>query len=140
VPVIEKLRAAVTKEKAVLAVVAPKIGGVKTKQGGRLAADHALSGTPSIFFDAVALGLSTEGAKLLAKDAVAKDWLRDAFGYLKVIGHVAEAAPLFEAAGVDRGADAGLVDLSGGKGVAGFIAVAKQHRIWEREKTLRSPG
>ena len=138
--VIEKLRAAVAKEKAALAVVAAKIGGVKTKQGGRLAADQALSGTPSIFFDAVALCLSTEGAKLLAKEAAAKDWLRDAFGHLKIIGHVAEAAPLFEAAGVDRGADAGLVDLSGGKGVADFIAAAKQHRIWEREKALRSPG
>jgi catalase len=133
------LRAAVAKEKATLAVIAPRIGGVKTRQGSMLSADHALSGAPSIFFDAVALCLSAAGAKQLAKEAAAVDWLRDAFAHLKVIGHV-DAAALFEVAGVDSAADGGLVDLASAKGVAAFVTAAKNHRIWEREKTLRSPG
>jgi catalase len=137
---VEKLRAYVTREKANFAVVAAKIGGVKTRQGTMLAVDQALSGTPSIFFDAVAICLSAAGAKQLASEAAAQDWLHDAFGHLKVIGH-SEAAALFEKVGVDRTADAGVIDLSGGKGVAGFISTAKQQqRIWEREKALRSPG
>ena len=53
---LDALRKAVEKEGAALAVIAPKIGGVKT--AGKkmlLPADHALSAAPSIFFDAVAL-------------------------------------------------------------------------------------
>jgi catalase len=50
---IDSLRAAVEKAGAQLQVVAPKIGGVAAKGGRRIEADHALSGGPSIFFDAV---------------------------------------------------------------------------------------
>ena len=134
------LRSAIEKEGARLAIVAPKIAGVTTGNGKKLPADQALSGAPSIFFDAVALMPSQEGAGMLAKEAAAVDWLRDAFGHLKVIGHVAAAAPVFAKASVEPDADAGVVALDGSKGVAAFVKAARQHRIWEREPTLRSPG
>jgi len=136
--VLDALRKAVEKEGALLAIVAPKIGGVTTAKGKTLPADQALSGAPSVLFDAVALLPSADGAALLAKEAAAVDWLRDAFGHLKAIGHVAAAAPLFEKAAVAPDADAGVVALE--KNAQKFIAAAKQHRIWEREPPLRSPG
>src|ERR1700749_1042261 len=49
--VLDALRNAVEKEGAELAIVAPKIGGVTTAKGKRLAADQALSGAPSGMFD-----------------------------------------------------------------------------------------
>jgi catalase len=131
------LRAAVEKAGARFAVVAPKIGGAKAADGKRIDADHALAGAPSIFFDAVAVCVSADGGEELAEEAAAVNWVRDAFGHLKVIGFTKTASPLFEAAGVH--ADEGLVAVDGGKGVAGFIAAAKLLRIWEREPTLRSP-
>ena len=134
------LRSAIEKEGARLAIVAPKIAGVTTGNGKKLPADQALSGAPSIFFDAVALMPSQEGAGMLAKEAAAVDWLRDAFGHLKIIGHVAAAAPVFAKASVEPDADAGVIALDGSKGVAAFVKAARQHRIWEREPTLRSPG
>ena len=138
--VLGSLRTALEKEGAALAVVAPKAGGVKTASGKKLPADHALSSAPSIFFDAVALLPSEEGAGMLMKEAAAIDWLRDAFGHLKVIGYVAPAAPIFEKAAVAADADEGVVDLAGSAGIGDFIAAAKQHRIWERELSLRTPG
>jgi catalase len=138
--VVRSLRAAVEKAGAALAVVAPKIGGVKTAKGGKLPADHALSSAPSVLFDAVALLPSAAGAALLAKEAAAIDWLRDAFGHLKVIGHVASAAPILAKAAVAPQADEGVVDLGRSGGVNAFIAAAKQHRVWKREPKLRSPG
>ena len=134
------LRSAIEKEGARLAIVAPKIAGVTTGSGKKLPADQALSGAPSIFFDAVALMPSQQGAGMLAKEAAAVDWLRDAFGHLKIIGHVAAAAPVFAKASVEPDADAGVIALDGSKGVAAFVKAARQHRIWEREPTLRSPG
>ncbi len=135
---LERLRKAVEKEGATLAIIAPKAAGATSRQGDLLPAHHALSAAPSIFFDAVALLPSEEGCALLASQAAAVDWLRDAFGHLKVIGHVAAAASLFEQAGVPS--DDGVVALEGREGIAGFIAAAKGHRIWEREPTLRAPG
>ena len=128
------------KEGARLAIVAPKISGATTGSGKKLPADQALSGAPSSFFDAVALMPSQQGAGMLAKEAAAVDWLRDAFGHLKIIGHVAAAAPVFAKASVEPDADAGVIALDGSKGVAAFVKAARQHRIWEREPTLRSPG
>jgi catalase len=135
---VQGLRAAAEKEGAALAVVAPKIGGVKGKDGKPIAADHALSAAPSIFFDAVVLAPSAAGAALLVKEAAAIDWVRDAFGHLKVIGHVAAAQALLQKAAVEP--DAGVVELNGPKSIAAFIAAAKKPRLWEREPKLRSPG
>ena len=135
---LDALRSAVEKEGATLAIVAPKAGGVKTAKGKRVAADHALSSGPSIFFDAVALVVSAKGAELLVREAAAIDWVRDAFGHLKVIGTVEAAGPILAKAAVEE--DAGVVDLAGRGGVKIFIEAAMRQRVWEREPTLRSPG
>ncbi|MBK5199796.1 MAG: hypothetical protein JJE37_16195 [Methyloceanibacter sp.] len=66
--------------------------------------------------------------------------MRDAFGHLKIIGHTRGAAALLEAAGIADKADDGVVVLAGPRDVTAFIAAAKQHRIWDREPKLRSPG
>jgi catalase len=128
---INALRAALEKEGAQLAVVAAKIGGTKGKSGQSIHVDHALSGAPSIFFDAVALAPSAAATTMLARQAAAIDWVRDAFGHLKVIGHVTAATPLLERAGIGR--DSGVVPLEGSGSIAAFVAAAKGARIWDRE-------
>ncbi len=132
------LRAAVKAEKAQLAVIAPKIGGAEDSAGQMTKADHALSGAPSIFFDAVVILATEEQAAKLSTQAGAVDWVRDAFGHLKVIGHTPGAQALLDRAGVE--ADQGVISLGDKKSVNTFIKVAKQGRVWEREPKLRSPG
>lgn len=131
--VVNQLVKAIEKEGAVAAIVAPKAAGAKLKGGTLLPADQALRGAPSVVFDHVALVVSAAGAALLLKQAEAINWIRDAFGHLKVIGFTAEAKPLLDKAAVE--ADAGVVDLKAGP--AKFIAAAKQGRIWDREPKLR---
>jgi catalase len=131
------LRVAVTKEKAKLVVIAPKVGGATSSAGKLTEADFALSAAPSIFFDAVAILSSAEGAKQLSSEAAAVNWVADAFGHLKVIGHTAEAMPLLKAARVK--ADDGTQEFDD-KGIAAFVQKAKAGRRWEREPRLRSPG
>ncbi len=134
---VASLRTAVEKAGAQLQVVAPKIGGAAAKGGKRIEADHQLAGGPSILFDAVAVAPSTAGAAMLENEAAAIDGLRDAFGHLKVIGTVAAAGPLLERAGIQ--ADAGVVAVDSAQGIGAFITAAKNHRIWDREPTLRTP-
>lgn len=133
---LDSLRASVKAEKAVLFVIAPKIAGAKDSTGKLCAADGALSGSPSAMFDAVAIVCSAKGAAILAEEASAVDFVRDAFGHLKVIGHSAEAQALLEKAGIN--ADAGVVKFENAKSVSKFIKQAKTAgRIWEREPKVR---
>ena len=68
--------------------------------------------------------------------------MRDAFGHLKVIGHVVAATALLERAGIDPDIDRddGLIPLDGKRALTAFIAAAKGARVWAREVKLRSPG
>ena len=132
------LRNAAKIEKAALAVIAPKIGGVKDNAGKLTPADMALSGAPSVFFDAVAILTSEPEASHLATQAGAVDWVRDAFGHLKVIGHSIEAQPLLQKAGIQP--DEGVVELSEARSVSQFIKTARNGRVWKREPKLRLPG
>jgi catalase len=136
--VLNKLRTAIEQEGALVAIVSPKIGGVTTAKGRKLAADQALSAAPSVFFDAVAALPSEAGAARLVKEAAAIDWLRDAYGHLKVIGYVDAAMPLFVKAAISWDGDEGVVDVA--REAPAFIQAAKQHRIWAREPLLRTPG
>ncbi len=134
---VDSLRSAVEKAGARLQVVAPKIGGARGKGGKVIKPDHQLAGGPSLFFDAVVVGVSAEGAKMLEQEAAAIDWIRDAFAHLKVIGIVQTATSLLEVAGIEE--DEGVVAMDGTKGITAFINAAKGGRVWKREPTLRSP-
>ena len=133
---IEALRDALAAEGAEFAIVAPKIGGVHLKAGKHLPADMALSGAPSVFFDAVAIFASEEGIKPLLKNSAAIDWIRDAFGHLKVIGYTAAAKPLFAKAGIADDLDEGVIELDARASVGHYIEAAKQQRVWNREARL----
>jgi len=135
---LDALRTAVEDADAKLVVIAPKVGGVVDKSGKKMKPDFALSAAPSVFFDAVAVIAQGEGAKALSTQAVAIDWMRDAFGHLKVMGLVSGASPLAQKAGIEP--DEGVLPLGGARSVAAFIKQAKNGRIWAREPSLRAPG
>jgi catalase len=93
-------------------------------------ADFQLAGGPSVLFDAVAVVLSDEGCAQLLKEAAAVQFVMDAFGHLKAIGHTPAAQPLLDKAGVEP--DDGVSDL--GKA---FIKAAAT-RVWAREPKVRT--
>ncbi len=130
------LQAAFKKEKARVALIAPKIGGATGNDGMLVEADFALSGGPSFFFDTVVLLPSEKGCQPLLSEAAAVNWVRDAFAHLKVIGFVEAARPLLVAASVVP--DDGLLPLSEKKDLAAYIQTARKGRRWEREPVLRS--
>jgi len=119
-----------------LKVVAPRVGGVTGAGGAIIPADMQLAGGPSVLFDAVVVALSPQGGQDLAREAAAVGWVHDAFSHVKVIGHTPGAVPLMEKAGAvtpGQPADAGVLSLADGGGVANFIAVASRGRVWARE-------
>jgi catalase len=125
------LRKAAEADGATVKIVAPKVGGATLDDGKHLPADGQLAGTPSIVFDAVAVLLSPEAGRQLAKDSAAIDFVANAWAHLKAIAWDEGAQPLLKAGNVGR--DAGVVEASDHKG---FVAAGRT-RQWDREKKLR---
>lgn len=97
-------------------------------------AKQKIDGGPSVFYDAVALVLSDEGAAMLADDKTAKDFVNDAFGHGKFIAYTAEAVPLLERAGIQQSDhDAGLIALKDVGEAKAFLETCAQLRVWDRE-------
>jgi catalase len=135
-----KLLAALEKaagdEGAMVEFVAPKVGGFVDSDGKLHPAHQKVNGGPSVLYDAVAIIVSAEGAKLLANEATAKDFVSDAFAHAKFIAFVESAKPLLDKAGVS--ADEGVVPLKGAGDIAGFIIQCRQLRLWKREAAVHA--
>ncbi len=110
-------------------VIAPKIGGAELSDGSKRKADGQLAGSPSVLFDAVAIMLTDEAARRLAREGAAVQFVADAFGHLKAIGYSQGSAALIERAGIEP--DEGITDL-GSK----FVEAAKT-RFFDREAKVR---
>jgi len=129
---IESLKSALDGEGALLEIIAPKVGGVQASDGSWIEAKQKIDGGPSVLYDAVALLPSEEGAKLLAKEPAARDFVADAFAHMKFIGHTAAAAILFEKAGIAENRDEGFIALKGKDDCSAFVAACRQVRFWKR--------
>ncbi|HMF79296.1 MAG TPA: catalase [Bryobacteraceae bacterium] len=121
---------AIEKEEATAAIVAPKVGGVQDSTGGKHLAAMALSGSPSVLFDAVIVLAGAAGDTALAANPDAVSFLMDALRHLKAIA-LAGAPNLAGKAGVDGAM--GVTELGETKDLGAFIKFARGGRVWERE-------
>jgi len=123
------LTGAITGGGARAVIVAPKVGGAKLSDGSVQKADLQLAGGPSVLFDAVAVLVSEKGCTALLGEGAAVQFVMDAFGHCKAIGHSPEAQPLLDKAGVVP--DAGVVAAD-----KAFVTAAGT-RYWDREPKVR---
>ena len=126
---INKLKKAAEAAGARVKIVAPFLI-VKLSDGKVLEVDGQLAGTPSIEFDAIASVLDPAQAKVLARDADARDWFTDAFRHLKAIAACTGTQAILDAASIVR--DDGVVRP---EDINEFVTKAKS-RQWLRETTL----
>jgi catalase len=126
------LRSAAAEEKTNLEIIAPTAGGADASDGSPLPGKQ-LDGAPSVLFDAVAVIAAPEGARALALNPAARDFVSDAYAHCKFIGYTSGAAPLLEAAGLrsDPAPDDGFVSLGDHK-AADFLSRCRQLRFWDR--------
>lgn len=136
---LKALRNAAKAEGVTLELVAPHIEGIVTAGGQCVPAGQRIPGGPSVLYDAVVLLPSTQGAKTLAADADARDFVTDAYAHAKFIGYAASSAPLLEKAGLDPNAlDAGFVSFDTPKAATTFITTCRALRFWPREASVHA--
>ena len=135
--VLKGLTAAVTKEKAVCELIAPKVGGVTASDGKRISANHMIDGGPSVLFDAIVVLTSADAIEDLVKEATARDFVADAFQHCKFIGYDPSAMPLLEKAGIADALDEGVIVLPGEAGLSSFVSELGKLRVWGREPSVK---
>ncbi len=133
--VLAGLRSAAEAEGANTEIIAPVAGGVDASDGSLLPGKQ-IDGAPSVLYDAVAIIAAPEGARALAANPAARDFVSDAFAHCKFIGYTSGAAPLLQAAGVhvdgETAPDDGFISLD--KQPAGdFITRCRELRFWDRQ-------
>jgi catalase len=125
------LKKAAKRAGAMVELVAPQVGGVKLSDGTRMEADQKVDGGPSVLYDAVAVVLSEEGARMLGKVHPAKQFVADAFAHCKFIAFNAPAEALLQAAGVTE-RDEGMVPLGAKSDASAFLETCGALRFWQR--------
>ena len=126
----DALVAAVKKEGATPAIIAPKVGWVMDSAGRKIMAEMALSGSPSIMFDAVAVLAGPAGDKSLSAEPDAISFLMDADRHLKAIA-LAGVSNLAKKTHVDG--VVGVTDLRANGDISKFIDFARNGKVWERD-------
>ena len=121
-------------------VVAPTIDGVVTDGGRRCCPPTTRSrAAPQCSSTPWRCCPSAEGGAKLALQSEAVNFLRDAYGHLKVIAYLPNAAPMFVKGGLSDANpdnDPGLVSLAT-QSIDDFITQAAAGRIWAREPMVR---
>lgn len=128
---------AITDEKAVAELIAPKVGGVVASDGSLVEAHHMIDGGPSVLFDAVALLTSGEAMDELVREATARDFVADAFQHCKFIGYVEAALPLLDRAGITDALDEGTIAMPDEGGLTTFVGELGKLRVWAREPSVK---
>lgn len=134
---LKALTKAVAAQKAVIELIAPKVGGVTADDGSSIEANHMIDGGPSVLFDAVALLTSHQAIDDLVKEAAARDFVADAFQHCKYIGYDQSAIPLLEKAGISGQLDEGTIQLSDSKDIEAFVEKLGKLRVWGREPSVK---
>jgi len=121
--------AAIEKEGAKAAIIAPKVGGVEDAGHTKHPADVALNGSPSVLFDAIVVLGGPDGDKALAANPDAVGFMMDACRHLKAMGlaGVPNLAARTQVNGVP-----GVSELKSSRDIAAFIELARDGRVWAR--------
>ena len=121
---------------ATVELIAPAIGGVKTEEGGWVAAKGTLETAPSVLFDAVALVVSSQASASIAQNPLALTFVADAFAHCKFIAYTGDARALLDRALAGSALDAGCKQVETSMAAAAFATLCAQLRFWAREPVL----
>ena len=80
---------------------------------------------------------SGEGAKLLAGEPTACDFVADAFAHSKFIAYCEAAKPLLRKASVLDDMDDGVIAIDAVADVAPFVERCRELRYWARETRVK---
>ena len=129
-------KTALEKKGAVVKIIAPHLGFIKTEEGKKIKVDQSLQIAASVLFDAVFIPAG-KGINTLKGNNEINEFLTDCYKHCKVIGGEDEGATAIQSipliAEAVKNKDEGIV-LN--KDTTAYIKALSQHRFWEREELV----
>jgi catalase len=153
---VAKMKQALTAAGAQAKVVAPRLGSLRSANGGQVHIDFSLLTAGSVLFDAVYVPGGDESVELLKGEGKALHFIHEAYKHCKAIAATGTGMELLRAsylgreaiADVSTGGDPVVTDegvVIGGEArvddvAAEFIKGIAQHRHWSRETKDQVPA
>lgn len=135
---LNKVKKALEKEGAMLIIVAPKLGTIKSGAGNEMKVDQSFLTAASVLFDAVFVAGGSKSVEALLDEPNAVEFVDEAFKHCKPIAAQAEGVELFKASSrINKELVKETHPLLGilvDKSAEEFVSAIAQHRFWEREK------
>ena len=125
-------------EGAMVKIVAPHNGTIKTAKGKEIKVDKTFMHTSSVLFDAVFVPGGKPSVDALKQEMDAVHFVNEAFKHCKAIAAVGEGVGFVGATFAGKAKDDKAVIL-GGNVKQDFIRAIARHRNWEREAKTNIP-
>ena len=131
---VDSMKKALEKEGAMVKIIGPHLGTIKTQGGKELKVDESYLIAASVLFDGVFIPDGKHNAKLAEMDEV-KEFINDSFKHCKFIAADGTATDVLKQTDAKPNVDKGV--LTNEKNLAAeFIKKLGTHRFWEREKLV----
>ncbi len=140
------MKKALTSEGAMVKIVAPRGGTLKSANGAEIKIDFSLVNAASVLFDATYVPGGARSAATLKGNDRAILFVNETYKHCKAIAATGKGVELLRASAIDmkstKSDQALLVDEDGDakKMSTKFIKAIARHRNWDREKTANIPA
>lgn len=130
---INSMKKALENEGAVVNIIAPNLGTIKSEDGQEIKVDQTYLIAASVLFDGVFIPDGKSASTLKEMDEV-KEFINDAFKHCKFIA--ADGTGVEIVKNTDAKMDGGIVTNDNNDLATAFIKKLGTHRFWDREKGL----
>lgn len=128
----ENMKKALEKQQAIVKIVAPHAGEIKTSSGETVKVDESFLTADSVMFDAIFIPGGKKSINTIVGIDKAKTYVQDAFKHFKPIGAVDDGEEFLQ-----KSLELKSKELPKGvllnEQASAFIDAIKQHRFWERK-------
>jgi len=136
---LDAMKSALEAEGAIVKIVAPKNGKIKTANGKGIKVDKTFLTTASVLFDAVFVPGGAASVKTLGSEADAYQFVDEAYKHCKAIAATGEGVDFVKDTFAGKAKDDKAVIL-GDAPANDFIKAIAQHRNWARETARKIPA
>src|SRR5690554_5299390 len=144
---IESMKNALSEKGAMVKIVAPHLGTIRTSAGDELKVDDSFSTTGSVLFDALFVPSGEESVNTLKTTSKAINFLNETYKHCKPIAIEGDAQELLDLtyfSGILEGipeADGIFISKQSSSELSeNFIKAIAKHRFWERRGTDKIPS
>lgn len=138
---IEKLSIPLEKGGATPVFIGPRVGSVKTKQGGSIAIEHSFLTEASVLYDALFIPSGENAIKALIDEPDVFQFVNEMYRHCKPIAFGIGAEKIAEHTYIKKNdGDWGIIVETADQALEAFVKAVSQHRIWARESFRKVPA